>query len=163
MKRSILLLLLSVMLWGCASPGMKWESIPEDKRATSVIYEIPGVGGDALFQRTVNWMSAAVVKKGGRIVQADKIGGSLSAKVMTTYNNMFVEVPASYTMRVDFKDGKVRVTCRDFEDYWGEYQKRARPVEDADFLRQLGKKANEKNEALFAYLKSGSPLTEEEW
>jgi hypothetical protein len=142
---------------------MKWESIPEAERATAVIYEIPGVGSTGLFERTVNWMNAAVVSKGGQIVQADKIGGSLTAKVMTSYNNMFVEVPARYTMRVDFKDGKVRVTCYDFEDYWGEFQKRARPVEDADFIRQLGNKAKEKNEALYAYLKSGSPVAEEEW
>jgi len=163
MKRLIVLMLLSAMLWGCASPWMNRETMPEAERNMTVKYEFPGVSRDILFDRTLSWMNATVVSKGGQLVHQDRARGSMSAKVVTSYNNMDVPVESRYTMRIDFKDGRIRVTCYDFEDFWGEFRKTARPVEDAGFMRQLMQKAKEKGEALNTYLKGGASSTDAEW
>jgi len=163
MKRLVFFLLLSAMLWGCASPGMKWETMPEAERAMTVIYEIPGASRDILFDKSLSWVNATVIPGGGQVVSSDRERGSMSTKVKTSYNDMFVEVPARYTMRIDCKDGKIRVTCYDFEDFWGEFRKTARPVEDADAIRQLQQKARETGAALHAHLQGGGPSRDEKW
>jgi hypothetical protein len=71
-------------------------------------------------------VKAEVVSGDGLLVRSDRAQGSMTAKVMTSYNSMWVEVPARYTMRVDFKDSRIRVVCYDFEDFWGEFKKTAR-------------------------------------
>lgn len=162
MRRWFVFLLLSAMLGGCASPGMKGETTPEAERAMAVKYELPGTSREELFDKTLLWINATVVPKEGRLVNADRARGAISATVMTSYNSMFVEVPARYAMRIDFKDGRIRVTCYDFEDFWGEFKKTARPVEDADAMRELKQKARETGDALYAYLK-GSPATKGDW
>jgi len=163
MKHLIGLMLLSAMLWGCASPGMKGETIPEAERTMAIKYEIPGASRDVLFNHTLQWLNSTVLSKGGQIIHKDQIQGSISTKVMTSYSNMFVEVPARYTMRVDFKDGRIRVTCYDFEDFWGEFRKTARPVEDTDFLRQLMQKAKETGDTLHRYLKGETLPSKRDW
>ncbi len=162
MRRLFVFLLLSAMLGGCASPGMKWETTPEAERAMAIKYELPGASQSELFDKTLLWVNATIIPKGGRLVNADRAQGAISASVMTSYNSMFVEVPARYAMRIDFKDGRIRVTSYDFEDFWGEFKKTARPVEDADAMRELKQKARETGDALYAYLK-GSPSTKGDW
>ena len=163
MKRLFVLLLMSAVLWGCASPGMKYETIPEEKRAVEFKYDLPGESRDALFDKSLLWVKATMVPKGGQLVHADRTRGSISATVMTAYNSVWVEVPARYTMRIDFKDGRIRITCYDFEDFWGEFRKTARPVEDADAIRQLQQKAKETGDSLHAYLKGGSSPSNGAW
>jgi len=163
MKRLIVLMLMSAMLWGCASPWMNRETMPEAERNMTVKYEFPGVSRDILFDRTLSWVNATVVPKGGQLMHSDRARGSMSAKVMTSYNNMDVPVESRYTMRIDFKDGRIRVTCYDFEDFWGEFRKIARPVEDAEAIKQLQKKAKETAEALHTYLKGGIPSINGAW
>jgi len=163
MKRLIVLLLLSAVLWGCVSPWMGLEKAFKEEKTMQIIYELPGTSKETLFDRTLQWMNAKVIPKGGNIVYQDRTRESITARVMTSYKNLEVPVPSRYTMRVDFKDGRIRVTCYDFEDFWGEFRKTARPVEDADFIKQLKENAREMGDALNAYLKGGTPSTDAEW
>ena len=163
MKRWFVWLLMSAVLWGCASPGMKYETMPEAERNLEIRYELAGQSRDALFEKTLAWVKAEVVSGDGLLVRSDRAQGSMTAKVMTSYNSMWVEVPARYTMRVDFKDSRIRVVCYDFEDFWGEFKKTARPVEDADAMRQLKQKAQEKADALNAFLTGGTSSTDKDW
>jgi len=163
MRRWFILLLLSAGLWGCVSPWMGLETMTEPGRTLEIKYELPGTSRDVLYDKTLAWVKATLIPKGGQLLYSDRTKGSISATVMTSYNNMDVLITARYTMRIDFKDGRIRVTCYDFEDFWGEFRKTARPVEDAGFMRQLMQKAKEKGEALNTYLKGGAPSTDAEW
>jgi hypothetical protein len=51
MKRWFVWLLMSAVLWGCASPGMKYETMPEAERNLEIRYELAGQSRDALFEK----------------------------------------------------------------------------------------------------------------
>jgi hypothetical protein len=108
MKKHVLLfgLLTTISLVGCADLD-DYKPIKDPNRPIEVIYELPGKTQAQIFSAAKSWLAEShlgeatdIDKDSGRIVSQGSVGNSLETD--------------SYTLRIDAKNGKVKMTYTNF-------------------------------------------------
>jgi len=125
---------------------------PEDTELQAVI-EVPAQSKDQLFARTLAWMAESFVSSKAVIELQDKENGKIIGHGRTSFSSMgLVEIPCDYTLIVDVKDEKVRLTFNNFVGQWGKYRNEPYPVAEAGHARQIKQNLNSLPASLQAYL-----------
>jgi hypothetical protein len=107
MKKSILVGMLSIVsLAGCADLE-DYKEIKNPNRPIEVIYDLPGKTQSQIFSAAKSWLAEShlgeatdIDKDSGRIVSQGSVGNSIETD--------------SYTLRIDAKNGKVKMTYTNF-------------------------------------------------
>ena len=121
MKSSVLVLVVA-LLAGCA--GMIPAPVKEEDKTFSQVFESPGHSKDFLYEKVRIWMAQNFKSSKEVIEYENKLEGSIIGNGITTYPCSGLEcmikigwmVP--FTMRVDVKDDKFRLTYSNLRVSW---------------------------------------------
>jgi len=150
MRKALWTVLLCLLLTACASMT---PAAPEDQELQAVI-EVPGQSKDQLFARTLAWMAESFVSSKAVIELQDKENGRIIGHGRTSFSSMgLVEIPCDYTLIVDVKDEKLRLTFNNFIGQWGKYRNEPYLVAEAGHARQIKQNLSSLPASLEAYLK----------
>ena len=141
MKKYIFILSALLLLTNCAG----YQKIPPQEARLQRIYQLQGMTKDVIFDRTLAWMAETFVSSKNVIELKDKENGKIIGKGATFFTRdplKIVRNPCRYTMIIDIKDNKIRITYKNLSSMvgpnaWGplQYKSAIEPVKTK--LRQL--------------------------
>ena len=124
---------------------------PED-RELQVVLEVPGRTASQLYAKTLAWMAETFVSSKAVIELQDKENAKIIGHGRTSFTNVIAVIPCEYTLIAEMKDGRVRLTFKDFVGQWGEYHNHPVPVEEAGFAREVKQNLAPLSKSLEGYL-----------
>jgi len=160
MKKFFLLLVMVVFaLYGC----MSYEVVKPEERKMVKIFEFQGMKKGLIFDKTLDWMAKTFVSSKSVIEVKDKKRGKIIGNGRGTYSETIIMRPYSYTVTIDIKDNKARMTFENFVAYYGDpgNMTEPHPVEYKGQLDLIKEQLNNLAENYSNYLKSKK--SSEEW
>ena len=119
MKKVILFILFSIIVIsfiGCASLG----EVPEEERTFQKIYDLE-MSKNEIYDKSLYWMAETFVDSKAVIEVRDKENGKIIGKGIMKYFILGVKKLVRYTMIIDIKEDKLRLTFKDYVAFYGEY------------------------------------------
>lgn len=152
MKKFVVILLLvavcPIMLTGCAS----LQVVSEQECQLVKTYEVNNMTKDAIFDKTIFWIAETYGSSKAVIGVSDKANGKIIGYGLTSFMNVYVSIPCKYTMIIDVKDNKIRVTFKDFFGMWGQFQNDPQPLTYGTNVNEVKTKLGALSSDLFKYL-----------
>ena len=108
------LLLGLLLVFNCAG----YQRIPPEEAQLQRIYELQGMTKDVIFDRTLAWMAESFVSSKSVIQLKDKENGKIIGKGVARKTRM-VEHTCRYTMIIDIKDNRMRITYKNLTSLVG--------------------------------------------
>ncbi len=146
MKKLVLAFML-VILIGYTS----LNAAPPEEQTFQEIHEIT-LSKDAIFEKSLEWMTQTLADSKQVIELQDKKNGKIIGKGMTTFYNGDTPTPCRFTMMIEVKDNKYRVTYSNFIGMWGAARNLPRPLWHAGHIEQVKAKLKELDTSLYSYI-----------
>ena len=109
-----------------------------DIRKVQVIVDLPKMKKNEIFSKTMEWMAKTYVSSKEVIQLSDQENGKIIGRGMTQFNNTIISsIPCEYSISIDIKDEKIRITCDNYIGLWGEYQNTRQEVIYEDLIIQI--------------------------
>lgn len=147
MKR-LIIFVMTVLLIGCAT----MREVPVEERQIQKVYDLPKMSKNEIYDKTLSWMAETFVSSKKVIELADKDNGKIIGNAATTYDRCgMVNVTGYYTLIIEIKDERLRLTAKDF--YWiGTGPERAPGQYEADVI-PIKENVDKMSDKLVEYLK----------
>ena len=113
---------------------------------------------DKIYTQALSWTAENFVSANAVIQMKDRDVGKIVGKGVTEFKQWVAAVPAEFTTIIECKDGRYRVTFKDFIALWKGPGRQ--PVTQANFLNQLNEKCRSMAADLYTYMKQAS---KDEW
>ena len=123
--RKIFLTLIITLFIGCA--GIALDNIAEEELKVQEIIEVD-LTKNEIYSLSLQWMANTFVDSKEVVEVKDAESGRLIGKGITYFTSVVVEIPCRYTITIEAKEGRARVTIDSFTALWGEYHNKPRPV-----------------------------------
>ena len=142
MKKLSLLLVLLFLFVGCA----RFIKAPEKERKIRKIYKV-NLSADEIYLIALEWMATNIVSNKEAIVMKDREKKKLVGRGVGEYSeyfNFFVDRPFSYTVVIEAKDKRYRVT---FSNLVVQYEDRTATLSPAKYkfeIKKISQKLNKK-------------------
>jgi hypothetical protein len=127
------------------------QVVPENERRFRQVYAVT-MEKDRIYDGALEWMAKNFSASGEEVLVRDRVKGRLIARGTGYYHeylSVFVKRPFSFTMTVDVKDSRYRVTCDNLNVYYDDEMRGRSPLRyryeyDRVFprIRQLGDTLN---------------------
>jgi len=115
------LLIICLTLFSC-TPSRE-TSLSE--RTLQRVIDLPGLTQKQIYDKALEWMAKKYVSANEVIQLKDPDNGKIIGKGITDFTNYTATIPCEYSITIETKDGKCRVTCDQFIGLWGEYKGRS--------------------------------------
>jgi len=146
-----------IVFCGCAS---MMQTIPVEERQLIKIYEVPGTSKSEIYQKAISWVAKSFVDSKAVIEVQDKEAGTIIGKGIVRFKvGGAVTVPCRFTLTINIKDDKYRVSFEDLTAMWGTYENKPRPLElesERGYIEQVLTTLNAMAEDLYTNIKSDS-------
>lgn len=149
----VLIVLLLFVLSGCAVTKQA-PVVPPEELTLQEVHEI-ALSKDAIFARSLEWMARSFADSAQTIELRDKENGKIIGKGMTEFYNGEMPTPCRFTIMIEAKDNKYRVTYSNFTGMWGAARNLPRPLWHAGHIEQVKAKLKILDATLHAYLSEG--------
>ena len=167
MKRFVFLCV-TVMLFlpGCG----RLVKVPDQERMIRQVYSV-GLSKDEIYDRALEWCAKKLASVNDDIVVKDKEKGKIIGKGTGKYSEYFdflVDREFSYTITVEARDGRYRVTYDNFIVYYDERQLKSSKAEFKFEINKIRKQIDKLLDDIRDYISKGSAekeikKEEEEW
>lgn len=147
---NVLLVITFFLISGCAVTKQAPVAPPDDLTLQEV-HEI-ALSKDAIFARSLEWMAQTFVDSTQAIELRDKENGKIIGKGMTEFYNGEMPTPCRFTIMIEAKDNKYRVTYSNFTGMWGDARNLPRPLWHDGHIEQVKAKLRKLDATLYAYL-----------
>ena len=167
MKWTLLLVLPMIALSGCG----RLVKVPEDERMLRRVTAV-ALSKEEIYDRALEWCAKNLSRARDDIVVKDREGGRIVARGTGTYSEYFdflVDREFTYSVTVEAREGRYRVTFENFVVYYDERQLKS---SDASFrfeVERIRKKLEKLMADLEGYVAKGAASVggekpaEEEW
>ncbi|OHD68248.1 MAG: hypothetical protein A2W19_16745 [Spirochaetes bacterium RBG_16_49_21] len=143
--------------------------VPEQKRAITQVYPIQ-LSKDEIYDRALEWCAKRYISADNAIVVRDKEKGKIICRGTAQYSeyfNFLVDRPFGYSLTIEVKDNKYRVSFDSFIVYYSERDLKSGPAEYEFEISKIKRILAKVAESLRDYISSGvsekEKKTEEEW
>ncbi len=150
---NVLLAATFFLMSGCAMTKPAPVVSPEELTLQEV-HEI-NLSKDAIFTKSLEWMAQAFAYSTQVIELQDKENGKIIGKGMTEFYNGDMPTPCRFTMTIEAKDKKYRVTYSNFTGMWGYDRTLPRPLWHPTHLEQVKAKLKILDTNLYSHLSKG--------
>ncbi|OHD65721.1 MAG: hypothetical protein A2176_13890 [Spirochaetes bacterium RBG_13_51_14] len=154
-----------IALYGCG----RLVKVQDQERMIRQVFSVK-LSKDEIFDRTLDWCAKKFVTVNDAIVVKDKEKGKIIGKGVGKYSEYFdflVDREFSYTITIEIKDNRYRVTFDNFVVYYDERQLTASRAEFKFEINKIRKQLEKNMEDLRDYVSSGAAEKEqkkvEEW
>ncbi len=127
-------------------------ALPESEREVVAVFDAPGLTKTQLFERTLEWMALSFGAAQEVIQYKDKDAGKIIGKGITSYGSWLETVDCRYTIVIEMKDNKVRMSFNNFFTKLGAYAGEMRSLSNDDNFDTVKGKCNAISENLKTYL-----------
>ena len=135
---------ISVILFIISCAAML-DKIPEEDLRVQKVFEVDLNKGE-IYSSSVQWMAKTFVDSKEVIEVKDAENGRLIGKGITEFRVQIIQVPCRYTMTIEAKDNKVRITFDNFVGLWGKYHNQPRAIGkykgERGYLEEIKNKLN---------------------
>lgn len=148
---AIALVVCPILLTGCAT----LQVVSEQECQLVKTYEVNNMAKDVIFDKVIYWMAETYVSSKAVIEVKDKANGKIIGHGLTSFTNIYVPIPCKYTIIVDIKDNKIRLTFKDFIGMWGQFQNDPQPFTkwaNSANLNEVKSKLEALSSELFKYI-----------
>lgn len=135
------------LISGCAHA----QVVPPEELVLQEVHEIT-LSKDAIFARSLEWMAQAFVDSTQVIELRDKENGKIIGKGVTVFYNGNVPTPCRFTMMIEAKDNKYRVTYSNFTGMWGAARNLPKPLYLQGHIEQVKASLRTLDANLYSYL-----------
>lgn len=144
---------ISLTFFSCA-PQMETS---QSERTIQRVIEAPGLNKKQIYDKALEWMAKTFVSANEVIQLKDSDNGKIIGRGITEFTNGTATIPCEYSITIETKDGKCRVTCDQFVGLWGVYHTDRSPLRYEDHVYAV--RANLANliDNLNAFLKNNKP------
>ncbi len=149
MKKYIFLLVGLLFLFNCAG----YQRIPPEEAQLQKIYELQGMTKDVIFDKTIAWMAETFVSSKNVIELKDKENGKIIGKGVMRKTQM-VGHSCTFTMIIDIKHSRIRITLKNLRAMLGEDLRTTRPMQYRYEMDPMKPKLAELCDNLYHYLKN---------
>lgn len=166
MKRFVTLFVAMILILpGCG----RMVKVPDQERMIRQVYSV-GLTKDGIYDRALEWCANKLASVNDDIVVKDKEKGRIIAKGTGKYSEYFdflVDREFSYTITIEAKDGRYRVTYDNFIVYYDERQLKSSKAEFKFEINKIKKQIDKLLVDLRDYVSGGTAekeiKKEEEW
>lgn len=166
MKHVSLVLIGIIALSGCG----RMTRVPEGDRAIKKVFEV-SLAKKEIYDRALEWCAKRFTNVNDDIVVKDGEKGTIIARGTGKYSeyfNFLVDREFSYSMTIETKENRYRVTYDNFTVYYDERQMKSGTAEYRFELDKIAKKLEKDMEALREYVSHGAaekekPKNNDEW
>lgn len=144
-----ILITYALLFIGCTS----LREVSKEERIVQKVYEISGLTQRQIYDKAAEWMAKTYVSSKEVIQLKDPVNGKIIGKGVTSFTNIMVSIPCEYTISIESKDGRVRVTFENFVGLWGQYHNERRPVVEEGFINEIKSNLEATAESLLNFLK----------
>ena len=154
MKKNILLTLIGFFLMFGLMPTAHSQ---EASGKFQEVYKVPGMSKDQIYTQALTWTADSFADAKEVIQMKDRDAGRIVGKGVTYYKqrgSFMANTPAEFTMIIECKDGRYRVTFKDFfalSSIAGRLK-----VTNSSYLNQLHEKCRSLAADLYTYMKKAS-------
>lgn len=151
-----ILFVLFISFIGCVS----LVQVPQSERIYRKVYNV-NLSKNEIYDKTLDWMAKTFVSSKKVIELKDKKRGKIIGNGSTKVHlGLGVYVPATYTITIQIKNKKVRLTYNNFVAYTGEFHNRPEPIVYDGPINELKEKFKNLSDDYYKYL---SYSQEETW
>jgi len=144
--------------------------VPDQERMIRQVYSV-GLSKDEIYDRALEWCAKKLASVNDDIVVKDKEKGKIIGKGTGKYSEYFdflVDREFSYTITVEARDGRYRVTYDNFIVYYDERQLKSSKAEFKFEINKIRKQIDKLLDDIRDYISKGSAekeikKEEEEW
>jgi hypothetical protein len=136
-------------LVGCA----RLQPVNEQEKVFQKIYYVPGLSKKQIHEKSVEWMAKTFVSSKAVIEVNNPDTGKIVGNGITHFTNAIVQIPCEYSMTIDSKDGKFRVTFDNYVALWGVNHERRLPLVEKAFVGEVNQNFMELSDSLMDYMK----------
>lgn len=167
MKRFVFLCVTVILfLPGCG----RMVKVPDQERMIRQVYSV-GLSKDEIYDRALEWCAKKLASVNDDIVVKDKEKGKIIGKGTGKYSEYFdflVDREFSYTITIEARDGRYRVTYDNFIVYYDERQLKSSKAEFKFEINKIRKQIDKLLDDIRDYISKGSAekeikKEEEEW
>ncbi len=155
MNRFVLLFLtVLLILPGCG----RLVKVPDQERMIRQVYSI-GLTRAEIYDRALEWCAKKLASVNDDIIVKDREKGRIIARGTGKYSEYFdflVDREFSYTITIEAKDGRYRVTYDNFIVYYDERQLKSSKAEFKFEINKIRKQIDKLMEDLRDYVSSGA-------
>jgi hypothetical protein len=116
---------------------------------------------DAIFARSLEWMAQTFVDSKQVVELQDKENGKIIGKGLTEFMNGITPTPCRFTMMIEAKDNKYRVTYSNLIGMWGKLRDIPKPLVHPKLVEQVEAKLRTLDASLYSYL--SKEVNSEDW
>jgi len=144
--------------------------VPDQERMIRQVYSV-GLSKDEIYDRALEWCAKKLASVNDDIVVKDKEKGKIIGKGTGKYSEYFdflVDREFSYTITIEARDGRYRVTYDNFIVYYDERQLKSSKAEFKFEINKIRKQIDKLLDDIRDYISKGSAekeikKEEEEW
>ena len=118
---------LSIIIFFIGCAAMTKVDVSEEDLRVQRVLEVELNKGE-IYSSSLQWMAKKFVDSKEVIEVKDAENGRIIGKGITHFTNIIVKIPCRYTITIEAKDGKARVTMENFTGLWGEYHNQPRAL-----------------------------------
>ena len=155
MKKLLTLNLILILFIGCA--GIM-QSIPPEELVLQKVYEI-NLSKKEIYQKSLEWLAKTFISSKEVIELKDEYTGKIIGKGVTEFTNVIAKIPCRYTVTIEAKENRYRVTFDTFVGLSGEYHNNPKPISnemERKYLTEVKSNLDLLANDLFTFLKSDS-------
>jgi len=142
-----------LILWVAATSAHGQDKFQE-------VYKVPKMSKQQIYDRALAWTAESFVDAKSVIQMNDRDVGKIIGRGTARFG---FGTPAEYTMIIEAKDGRYRVTFKDFIALWGNPPGSwRRPVKKAKYLNQLIDNSRSLASSLFSFMQKADQ-EDEKW
>jgi len=144
--------------------------VPDQERMIRQVYSV-GLSKDEIYDQALEWCAKKLASVNDDIVVKDKEKGKIIGKGTGKYSEYFdflVDREFSYTITIEARDGRYRVTYDNFIVYYDERQLKSSKAEFKFEINKIRKQIDKLLDDIRDYISKGSAekeikKEEEEW
>ena len=149
-KLNALLAITFLLISGCAMTKPA-PVVPPEVLTLQEVHEVT-LSKNEIYERSVEWMARTFVASEQVFELRDKENGKIIGKGMTEFYNGEMPTPCRFTMMIEVKDNKYRVTYSNFTGMWGYDRSLPRPLWHPSHIEQVKAKLKILDANLFSHL-----------
>jgi hypothetical protein len=154
MKRTVLLLVGAILISGCG----RLVKVPENERVIRRVIKVE-LSRDDIYDRALEWCAKKLSRIKDDVVVKDREGGRIIARGTGKYSeyfNFLVDREFSYSVTIEAREGRYRVTFENFVVYYDERQLKSSDAAFKFEIDKIRKKLDALVEDLRKYVAEGT-------
>ncbi len=130
-----------------------YEEVKPEERNAQYIQDIK-MPKKELYKKILEWMAKSYNSSKEVIQLQDEESGQIIGKGITSFVNVMVEIPCEYTITIDIKDNKYRLTFDNFIGLWGQFHQDRQPLIYKEYIDDVKKNIKIIADNLYKFLQN---------